>query len=755
MQNIRNFLITAHIDHGKSTLADRMLEITGTIEKRQMQAQFLDQMDIERERGITIKMAPVRMIYHPHRRTTQTSTQNNAETEGEGLLYADLTYNIRGAAFEVRRRLGLGHKESIYHNALIEEFKKKNLKFESEKSIGIFYEGKKIGSYKPDFILENKILIELKALPEIGRPQTEQLWSYLKGSEYSLALFINFGSTDLDIKRVVYESARLQRDSALFPRSSAQVEEYILNLIDTPGHSDFAYEVSRALFAVEGAILLVDATQGIQAQTLANFHAARRANLKIIGAVSKIDMLQALTNADGTRKNAELEKVIHDTAKLIGCEPREIYRVSGKTGEGVKELLDAVINKLPPPKKPPEVGDKKAALIFDSFYDDHKGIVTHVRVFGGTFKRDDTVKLAAVNESLKVKEVGYFSPKLTTCDVVSEGEIGYVATGIKDPDKLKIGDTLGEVRLPGYKEPKPVVFVALYPNEESDYDDFKSALNRLRLNDASFNFEPDMSEVLGRGFRCGFLGRLHFEIIAERLKREFNMQTVSSFPSVSHKVKVKGEWKEVKTPKDFPVDYEAAMEPVVKIEIVTPAAYLGNIMQLQNIFHLKDLNAESFEDYVIITARLPLTDLISDFDDKLKSVSSGFASFSYELTGEEKADLTKLEILVAEEVVPGLTRVVRRDEAESEGRRMLTKLKDLLPKQQFTQALQARAFGRILARENISAMKKDVTGYLYGGDRTRKMKLWKKQQRGKKRLREAGTGRVNIEPSVFKELLKK
>ncbi|MBI2035625.1 MAG: elongation factor 4 [Candidatus Liptonbacteria bacterium] len=586
MSNIRNFLITAHIDHGKSTLADRMLEITGTVHKREMQAQFLDQMDIERERGITIKMAPVRMLY------------------------------------------------------------------------------------------------TINAIP------------------------------------------------------------YTLNLIDTPGHSDFAYEVSRALFAVEGAILLVDSTQGIQAQTLANFHAAKRVNLKIIGAVSKIDM-----------NPVSVETIIADMAKLIGCEPGEIYRVSGKTGEGVPELLDAVINKLPPPQKPPEVGDKKAALIFDSFYDDHKGIVTHVRVFGGTFKRDDTVKLAAVNELLKIKEVGYFSPKLRTCDVLREGEIGYIATGIKDPNKLKIGDTIGEVLLSGYKEPKPVVFVALYPNEESDYEDFKSALHRLKLNDASFNFEPDMSEVLGRGFRCGFLGRLHFEIIAERLKREFNLQTISSFPSVSYRVKIGGNWQEVKTPKDFPSDYDDAMEPIVKIEIVTPVAYLGSIMQLQNTFHLKNFSTESFQDYNIVTAKLPLSDLISDFDDKLKSVSSGYASFSYELSGEERADLTKLEILVAGEVVPGLTRIVRRDEAEREGRQMLTRLKDLLPKQQFAQSLQAQSFGRILAREDIPAMKKDVTGYLYGGDRTRKMKLWKKQQRGKKRLKV--TGRVEIEPSVFKELLKR
>ncbi len=582
MNNIRNFLITAHIDHGKSTLADRMLEITNTIEKRQMQAQFLDQMDLERERGITIKMAPVKMIYKGH----------------------------------------------------------------------------------------------------------------------------------------------------------------ILNLIDTPGHSDFAYEVSRALFAVEGAILLVDSTQGIQAQTLANFYMAQKAGLKIIGALSKIDA-----------HPKDLETILRDTAKLIGCAPEEIYRVSGKTGEGVEELLQAVINKLPPPKKPDFIGTKKAALVFDSIYHDHKGIVAHVRVFGGSFKRDDLTKLVVADADFKIKEVGYFAPKMKIGDNIPEGEIGYIATGIKDPDILNIGDTIGEVALPGYKLPKPVVFAALYPTEETDYDDLKSALHRLRLNDVSFNFEPEMSEVLGRGFRCGFLGRLHFEIITERLKREFNLETVSSFPSVSYRIKINNEWNEVKTPKDFPDDYELAEEPTVHIEIVTPPEYLGSVFTLQNVFHLKNLNTESFGDYMIVRGQMSLTDLVSDFDDKLKSISSGYASFSYELGGYETASLTKLEILVANEIVPGLTRVVRRDEAESEARIMVEKLKDLLPKAQFVQSLQGKAMGRIIARENISALKKDVTGYLYGGDRTRKMKLWKKQARGKKRLK--SIGRVEIPASVFKELLKK
>src|SRR3989344_359715 len=578
--NIRNFCIIAHIDRGKSTLADRFLEITGTVEARAMKAQYLDSMDLEHERGITIKMTPVRM-----------------EFEGT-----------------------------------------------------------------------------------------------------------------------------------------------ILNLIDTPGHSDFGYEVSRALLAVEGAILLVDASQGIQAQTLANFHSARNAGLSIIGAVNKIDL-----------NPPQAGKIIADLALLLEVAPEKIYKVSGKTGQGVPELLRAVILETPPPKRLDET--IKQALIFDSFYDDHKGIIAYVRVFGGKFQVGDETKLVVANEHCKIKELGFFRPKLMPAEEIVSGEIGYVATGLKDPNKLKSGDTIGEKALEGYREPKPVVFVAIYPHEDSDYDDLKTALYRLKLNDASFTFEPDMSEVLGRGFKCGFLGRLHFEIITARLEREFNLKTVNSFPSVAYRVKIRGEWREIKNPKDFPDDYEAVMEPIVRLEILTPAGYLGDIMSMQSRYRLTGLGTKSFGDYVIVSADLPLSDLISDFDDKLKSISQGYASFSYELSTEAKADLAKLEILVANEVVPGLTRVVVKSEVEREGRNMVEKLKELLPKQQFVQAIQAKAGSRIIARENIAALKKDVTGYLYGGDRTRKMKLWKKQARGKERLKK--TGRVTLSADVFKELLKK
>ncbi len=604
MEKIRNFCIIAHIDHGKSTLADRLLEITGTVEKRAMKEQYLDSMDLERERGITIKMAPVRMNYE----------------------------------------LGIGNNDSE---------KKSNSQF-------------------------------------------------------------------------------------AIPNSS-----FILNLIDTPGHSDFSYEVSRALTAVEGAVLLVDATQGIQAQTLANFHSAQKAGLTIIGAVNKIDM-----HPPG------LEAVVDDVARLVGIPRDEVHRISGKTGEGVAELLRAVIEKVPAPTR--REGER-AALIFDSLYDDHKGIIAFVRIFSGAFRAGEEVRLMRAGEKLKIKELGALVPKMQSRETLDVGEIGYIATGIKDPDKLKIGDTIGPAvggdALPGYREPQPVVFVAVYPHEDSDYDDLKVALYRLKLNDASFTFEPDMSEVLGRGFKCGFLGRLHFEIITQRLEREFNLKTVNSFPSVAYEVKQRGEWQTVQNPKDFPDDYEDVRQPIVHLEILTPARFLGEVLSLQSQFRFSGITTDNFGDYIIVTTKLPLSELVSDFDDRLKSVSQGYASFSYELSEPMPADLIKLEILIANEVVPGLTRVIFREDADREGRKMVERLKDLLPKQQFTQALQARAYGRIIARENIAALKKDVAGYLYGGDRTRKMKLWKKQARGKERLKR--TGRVSLSPEVFRELLKK
>ncbi len=630
MDNIRNFLITAHIDHGKSTLSDRLLEVTKTVERRNMQAQYLDSMDLERERGITIKMAPVRMEYA--------------------------------------------------------------------------FEGK----------------------------------------------------------------------------------NYILNLIDTPGHSDFAYEVSRALMAVEGAILLVDATQGIQAQTLSNFEQARKAGLKLLGVVNKVDI------AD----QEMVENAVLDLAELLKVSPDEIIKASGKTGQGVEDILAAVIRKVPPPKQPEFKMPAARGLVFDSQYDDHKGVIAFIRVFSGSFKLNQNYGLVATGAEVKTKDTGYLKPGFITSPEIKNGEIGYVATGIKDPDKLKIGDTItdyslsaltdsqrNDLALPGYREPKPVVFVSFYPDESDDYDDFKKALAKLRLSDSALVFEPDQSEVLGRGFKGGFLGRLHFEIAAERIEREFNIPTLSSFPSVSYKVKPslrtgakkdqaimnaekwEGEYLIVQNPKDFPDEYLEVLEPMTHIEILTPLQYMGAILQLKDLYRLSNIETHPFgihgagahKDKMLLSADLPLADLISDFDDKVKSVSQGYGSLSYELTDYVRGDLDKVEILVADNVVPGLTRVLPRKDVEYEGRIMCEKLKDLLPKLQFSQAIQARWRGRIIARETIAAAKKELGNFgKNGGDRTRKMKLWKKQARGKERLKERGMeSGVRVPASVFRELLKK
>jgi len=609
---IRNFCIIAHIDHGKSTLADRFLEITGAVPKREMKAQYLDQLELERERGITIKMAPVRMNY------------------------------------------------------------------------------------------------------ELGS------------------------------------------------------RNYVLNLIDTPGHSDFSYEVSRALAAVEGAILLVDATQGIQAQTLANLRAARNSGLKIIGAINKVDLFRGRENElAGLRKNV---------AALIDAPPAEVHYVSGKTGEGAEELLAAVIENIPPPRG--EMVAATRALIFDSFYDDHKGVVASVRIFDGEIKKEDVIYLIATATASKLKEVGYFAPHFKPTAVLKTGEIGYLATGIKDPNKIKIGDTIitnsskssshspnkiGEISgkfvnirdlaLVGYKEPKPAVFVSFYPEDADDYELLAKSLEKLKLNDSALAIEPDQNAVLGRGFKVGFLGRLHFEITAERLKREFNIATTNTFPSVLYRVKTRDGFKEIAKPEDLPREYEEIWEPMVNIEIIMPPRFLNNFYPLTQIFRMTDIRTALVQDKMEVIAKMPLADLVSDFDDKLKSLTEGYASFSYEPAGYDRADIVRVDILLAGELVPGLSRFYPRSACEREARLMVERLKKLLPRQQFAQAVQAASGGRIIAREDIPALRKDVTGYLYGGDRTRKMKLWQKQKRGKKLLKQRAA--VRISPDVFRELLKK
>ena len=595
MKHIRNFVIIAHIDSGKSTLADRLLEITGTVPMRSMRAQYLDRLPLERERGITIKMAPVRMGYR-----------------------------------------------------------------------------------------------------------------------------------------------------------AADGNEYVLNLIDTPGHSDFSYEVSRALAAVEGGIILVDATKGIQAQTLSNLRAAQKAGLTLIPAVNKIDL-----------ELPQLESVVQATANLLGIPKEKVFRVSAKTGAGVKELLEEVVRRVPEPSLARAEGASSKALVFDSLYDDHKGIIAFTRIFAGEYGGSDEMELLATKTKFKPKEVGYFSPDLKVAPKIKEGEIGYIATGLKEPTLVKIGDTIilggsaGARRaLPGYREAAPVVFISFYPDGVTKFDDLKRALERLRLTDAALSFEPDANEALGRGLKVGFLGQLHFEIAASRLKDEFNLEFLTSFPSIAYRVQDKGVVSVIKQPQDFPDKPEKVWEPIVNLEILLPQKYLSPVVNLQTVFDIEVHEVKNIGENLLIEAIMPLRELIRDFDDRLKSVSQGYASFTYELAGEREAEVEKLEILIVEEVIPALTRIVPKKDLEREGRQTVERLKELLPKEQFSQALQARAMGRIIARETIPAMKKLLGNFgKTGGDRTRKMKLWRKQARGKERLQ--SMARVDLSPEVFREILKK
>jgi len=586
MENIRNFVIIAHIDAGKSTLADRLLEFTQTINPRKMRPQYLDQLELERERGITIKMAPVRMFY----------------------------------------------------------------------------------------------------------------------------------------------------------------KNYILNLIDTPGHSDFSYEVSRALAAVDGAILLVDATAGIQAQTLSNFYAAKKAGLKIIGAINKIDLF----NHD----KSFLKEIIKETAMLIGSSEDEIHLISAKTGQGIENLLNDVILKVPPPKI--LNNNFSRALIFDSIYNENKGVIAYVKVFDGNFKNGEKVSLFSNNYEFKIKEVGYFVPELKSTENLKAGEIGYIATGIKEPSLIYIGDTIMDKKAPpleGYKNPMPVVFVSFYPDKGSKFEELKKAFDKLHLSDAALNIEPENNEVLGRGLKVGFLGKLHFEIISTRLLREFKVNFLTTFPSVLWKIKKGSSEFYCYDANQFPDKFDKVFGQFINLEILAPQAYLNNILKLQPIFDFQILETENLGNQIILKCKMPLLELIYDFDDKLKSVSEGFASFSYEINGEEEMSVSKMEVLINGEIIKALTRIVPQKDLEKEARQMALRLKNILPRKQFSQAIQIKANNKIIAREDISALKKDVTGYLYGGDRTRKMKLWQKQKEGKKKLK--SLGKIDISPDVFKEILKK
>ena len=596
MNNIRNFCIIAHIDHGKSTLADRFLELTGTVEKRKMHEQYLDTMDLERERGITIKLQPVRMNYR-------------------------------------------------YNN-----------------------------------------------------------------------------------------------------------EDYILNLIDTPGHVDFSYEVSRSLAAVEGAVLLVDATKGVQAQTLANLHLAQQQGLKIIPVINKIDL-----------PNARVEHVREELSYLLGVEPEEIIEASGKSGENIELILQKIIKDVPAPDKKYD-REKLRALVFDSTFDAYKGVIAFIRVFAGSVKRGDKVMAYATRAHVEVLESGYFSPSFVPGKEIHNGETGYIATGLKDPGQIRVGDTItiqaddpSFIPLAGYKEPRPIVFASFFPESSDDFDLLKDALSKLKLTDASLNYEPEASAGLGRGFRVGFLGMLHVEIISERLRREFGLSLIISTPSVEYAVKLtNGEGIRVRSAAMLP-DFSRITElsePVVDLEIIAPAEYLGSVMELVATYR----NTYKATDYIgretaLIKYRMPLAEIITDFYDKLKSVSSGYASMSYEPSGMEKGDLVRLDILIAGDIVEPFSKIVAKEKAFYEGRYLVAKLKTVVPPQWFQVTIQAAIGSKIIAREDIRARRKDVTGYLYGGDITRKMKLLEKQKKGKKKMKESG--KVNLPQEVFLKMLKR
>ncbi len=584
---IRNFCIIAHIDHGKSTLADRMLQLTGVVEERQMRAQYLDRMDIERERGITIKAQNVR-----------------------------LPWQVDG-------------------------------------------------------------------------------------------------------------------------------EDYVLHLIDTPGHVDFTYEVSRALEACEGAILLVDAAQGIEAQTLANLYLAMENDLTIIPVLNKID----LPAADPDRYAAEL-------AHIVGCEPSDVLKVSGKTGEGVRELLDHVVREVPPP-----VGDADAptrAMIFDSVYDTYRGVVTYVRVVDGKIVPRERIKMMSTGATHELLEVGIVSPEPKPCDGLGVGEVGYLITGVKDVRQSKVGDTVTTARngatdpLTGYREPKPMVYSGLYPVDGSDYPDLRDALDKLQLNDAALTYEPETSVALGFGFRCGFLGLLHMEITRERLEREFDLDLISTSPNVVYRVvKEDGSELVVTNPSDWPDGkIRTVYEPVVKTTIIAPSEFIGTIMErcqsrrgeLQGMDYLSPERVE-------LRYIMPLGEIIFDFFDSLKSRTRGYASLDYEEAGEQEANLVKVDILLQGEPVDAFSAIVHKDSAYAYGNKMTTKLKELIPRQQFEVPVQAAIGSKIIARENIRAIRKDVLSKCYGGDITRKRKLLEKQKEGKKRMKMVG--RVEVPQEAF------
>ncbi|HRE49992.1 MAG TPA: translation elongation factor 4 [Flavitalea sp.] len=594
MKNIRNFCIIAHIDHGKSTLADRLLQVTNTVTDREMMDQVLDDMDLEREKGITIK---------------------------------------------------------------------------------------------------------------------------------SHAIQINYKHTDK--------------------------QEYILNLIDTPGHVDFSYEVSRALAACEGALLLVDATQGIQAQTISNLYLAIENDLEIIPVINKIDM-------DG----AMIEEVEDQIIELIGCKKEEILHASGRTGIGVDAILDAIVNRIPAPKGRPE--DPLQALIFDSVFNSFRGIIVYYRIFNGSIKKGDKVKFVSTDQVYEADEIGILKLKMTEKQEVGCGNVGYIITGIKNAKEVRVGDTITLADTPtkemikGFQEVKPMVFAGIFPVNTDDFEELRDCMDKLQLNDASLTYELETSKALGFGFRCGFLGMLHMEIIQERLEREFNQTVITTVPNVSFiAYTTRGEKIIVNNPTEFPdpVKTERIEEPFIKAQIITKPDYIGNIMTLC----LSKRGILIDQSYLTTTRvelifEMPLTEIVFDFYDKLKSQTRGYASFDYAPIGYRESDIVKMDILLNGDKVDALSALIHRSKGQEFGRKLCEKLKELVPRQQFQIAIQAAIGAKILARENISAMRKDVTAKCYGGDISRKRKLLEKQKEGKKRMRQIGN--VEIPQEAFLAVLK-
>jgi GTP-binding protein LepA len=584
--HIRNFSIIAHIDHGKSTLADRILELTHAVASRDMRAQVLDTMDLERERGITIKAQAVRVT-----------------------------------------------------------------------------------------------------------------WKVCQ-----------------------------------------------LNLIDTPGHVDFTYEVSRSLQACEGALLVVDAAQGIEAQTLANAYLALENDLEIIPVVNKIDLPQA--DPDGAA--AQL-------AELLGVDPGRVLRISAKTGQGVEDVLDAIIEHIPPPR-----GDLDApprALIFDSSYDQYRGVVAFVRMVDGTFANREPLRAMALGTRFEAQELGFFAPTLTPAGTLAAGEVGYVITGLKDVSELRVGDTLTSERrpaaqpVPGYKEVKPMVFAGLFPTDSDAYPDLRDALERLKLNDAALFYEPETSQALGFGFRCGFLGLLHMEIVRERLEREFDLDLLVTAPNVAYRVQTPvGEWLEVHNPAEMPRELEVVEEPYIKASIIVPKEFVGAVMELNNDRRGRFDQLEYLsEERVHLTYELPLAEIVLDYYDQLKSRTRGYASFDYDISGFQPGDLVRVDVLVGGELVDALSLIVHKDFAYARGKALVERLREEIPRQMFDVAIQAAIGARIIARETVKARRKDVLAKCYGGDITRKRKLLEKQKKGKKRMKQVGA--VEVPQEAFLAVL--